>query len=154
MSLRFKCGTPIMLGPSSVQIYYPKHDYWIIPNTQQRLIRFKCIKLEPCVQVRIQIIYLPKWHTFVVATKSWMKTFGNWLNLIILWTNCHKGKMVVNHNKIYTSQRRSKFLCFFIGKTINGDLHQQCSVLCHNTLGGEQHRYPTQISKSWPLLFP
>ncbi len=27
VSLGFKCGTPITLGPSSVQIYYPTHDY-------------------------------------------------------------------------------------------------------------------------------
>jgi len=42
-----------------------------------------------------------------------MKTSHNWLNLIRLWIDCNNGKMTVSSNKIYTSQRRSKFTFAF-----------------------------------------
>jgi hypothetical protein len=44
------------------QMFNATDDYWIIFNTQQNLVIFKCIQLEPCIQICVQFTYIPLAH--------------------------------------------------------------------------------------------
>jgi hypothetical protein len=62
-NLQIQMSNPnVLLFHIKCQMFYAIDDYWIIFNTQQNLVVFKCIKLEPRIQVCVQFIYLPLAH--------------------------------------------------------------------------------------------